>query len=270
MARPRAAPEPPSDAVGVRGSVPHRRGAARAAGTAAMLVNVGPILIACRAAICLALLDGRAWTAGELVRHAGVARSTASEHLTLLVSAGLLAEERQGRHRYLRLADDQTAQLVEDLAAAIGLPDQPSSLRTVRAARHLAVARTCYDHLAGALGVALYDALVDRRLVRVRDGLVLTPAGRTWFVDLAGPECLHQAGRRPLPRTCLDWTERRSHLGGVLGAVLYSQLLERDWLTRAAQHRAVIVTPAGTRALADLLHLDVHAPDQPPPGQGCR
>jgi DNA-binding transcriptional ArsR family regulator len=219
-----------------------------------------------RAAICLALLDGRAWTAGELARHAGVTRSTASEHLTLLVAAGLLAEERQGRHRYLRLADDQTAQLVEDLAAATGVPDRPSSLRTVRASRQLAVARTCYDHLAGALGVALFDALVDRALVGVRDGLVLTPAGRTWFVDLAGPDVLHQAGRRPLLRTCLDWTERRSHLGGVLGAALHAQLLHRAWLTRGAEHRAVTVTTEGGRALAELLGLDVHALGRQPVG----
>lgn len=211
-----------------------------------------------RAAMCLALLDGRAWTAAELAQHAGVARSTASAHLTVLVAAGLLSEQRQGRHRYLRLADDQTAQLVEDLAAVVAVPDQPSSLRAVRASRQLTAARTCYDHLAGALGVALFDALVDRALVGVRDGLVLTPAGRTWFVHLAGPDVLHRT-RRPLLRTCLDWTERRDHLGGALGSALCTQLLQRGWLTRTRQHRAVTITPAGSRALTDLLDLDAHA-----------
>lgn len=216
-----------------------------------------------RAAMCLALLDGRAWTAGELAQHAGVTRSTASAHLTVLVTAGLLSELRQGRHRYLRLADDQTAQLVEDLAAVVVVPDQPSSLRAVRASQQLTAARTCYDHLAGALGVALFDALVDRALVGVRDGLVVTPAGRSWFVDLAGPDVLHQT-RRPLLRTCLDWTERRNHLGGALGAALCTQMLQRGWLTRTQQHRAVTITPAGSRALADLLDLDAYALTETP------
>lgn len=156
-----------------------------------------------RAGICLALLDGRAWTAGELAQHVGIARSTASEHLTTLVAAGLLAEQRQGRHRYLRLAGPEIAQLVEDLAAAVGVPGRPSSLRAARVSHQLAAARTCYDHLAGALGVGLFDALVDAELIDTSSGLVLTPAGRTWFADLAGAQALHPRGTRPLLRSCL-------------------------------------------------------------------
>ncbi|HUG84053.1 MAG TPA: metalloregulator ArsR/SmtB family transcription factor, partial [Euzebya sp.] len=186
-----------------------------------------------RTAMCLALLDRRAWTAGELARHVGVARSTASAHLTVLVQAGLLIEERQGRHRYVRLADAEMAQLVEDLAATVGEPRRPTSLRTVRADWHLAMARTCYDHLAGALGVGLFDALVRAQLISVDDGLVLTDSGRAWFIDLAGDAALQPVGGRPLLRTCLDWTERRSHLGGILGAELCHQLVERSWITRA-------------------------------------
>lgn len=212
-----------------------------------------------RAAMCLALLDGRAWTAGELARHAGIARSTASEHLTLLVGQGLLAEHRQGRHRYVRIADPRLAQLIEDLAEAVGQPERPSSLRSVRAASQLAAARTCYDHLAGVLGVALFDGLVAADLVAVGDGLVLTPTGRGWFTDLAGAVALQTPGSRPLLRACLDWTERRTHLGGALGAVLCQQLVERAWVTRAKNHRAVTVTPAGSRALADLLGVRVPA-----------
>jgi DNA-binding transcriptional ArsR family regulator len=216
-----------------------------------------------RAAICLALMDRRAWTAGELARHAGVAPSTASEHLTVLVSSGLLVEERQGRHRYLRLADADAAQLVEDLMAAVGVPARPSSLRTVRAAGRLATARTCYDHLAGAVGVAIFDALVGRRLVDVRHGLALTESGGAWFAELVGEDALSPAGTRPLLRTCLDWTERRSHLGGSLGASLCSQLLDRDWIVRSPQHRAVRLTAAGGRALHDVLGVDVSALDGP-------
>lgn len=222
-----------------------------------------------RAGICLALLDRRAWTAGELARHVGVTRSTASEHLNALVAAGLLAEERQGRHRYLRLADAETAQLVEDLAAAVGLPERPSSLRTVRAATQLAAARTCYDHLAGALGVAVFDALVHRELLDVRHGLVLTDAGRIWFTDFAGAAALHPASGRPLLRTCLDWTERRSHLGGALAAAVCNELFHRAWITRSTPHRAVTVTPEGSRALRDILGLDTHPLHrQKPPADG--
>src|SRR4249920_754925 len=123
-----------------------------------------------RAGMCLALMDGRAWTAGELATAAGVARSTASEHLDQLVAGGLLAEERQGRHRYLRLASPGVAQLVEDLAAHAGPSAGPQSLRAVTASAALARGRTCYDHLAGRLGVAVLDALVARDLVADRHG----------------------------------------------------------------------------------------------------
>ncbi len=206
-----------------------------------------------RVAMCLALLDGRAWTAGELARAASIARSTASEHLTILVRAGLLEELRQGRHRYLRLADPEIAQLVEDLAAAVGRPGRPSSLRTVRASRELAAARTCYDHLAGGLGVALYDGLVRNALISEDGGLALTPAGRDWFVDLAGEPALVPRRSRPLLRTCLDFTERRPHLGGALGAVLCSELLRRRWVARARDYRVVTLTAAGRGALCELL-----------------
>jgi DNA-binding transcriptional ArsR family regulator len=206
-----------------------------------------------RAAMCLALLDGRAWTATELATHAGISRPTATEHLNQLVGAGLLAEERQGRHRYVRLAGTGMAQLIEDLAVAAGEPAPARSLRTIRAAHDLAAARTCYDHLAGALGVRLFDAMVRRGLLTATGGLLVTRTGRSWFTDLAGPDVLRPEGSRPLVRTCLDWTERRPHLGGTLGAVLHQQLTARCWITRCPGSRAVRVTLAGGRALENLL-----------------
>jgi DNA-binding transcriptional ArsR family regulator len=206
-----------------------------------------------RAAICLALLDGRAWTAGELARHAGIARSTASEHLTTLVAAGLLEEVRQGRHRYLRLANHEIAQLIEDLTATVGKPERPSSLRSVRASRNLAAARTCYDHLAGTLGVQLYDGLVAAELLAVHGGLALTSAGREWFVELAGESALQTRGSRPLLRACLDFTERRPHLGGSLGALLCRELLRREWVVRSREYRVVELSEAGASALSPLL-----------------
>ncbi|MET8698406.1 winged helix-turn-helix domain-containing protein [Kitasatospora sp. NPDC004723] len=216
-----------------------------------------------RAAFCTALLDGRAWTAGELARHAGVAPSTASEHLSRLIAGGLLAEDRQGRHRYVRLAGPQAATLIEDLASfplPAGPGERPSSpvpgsLREATRTSAEARARTCYDHLAGRLGVAVRDAALARGLVADEDGPTLTDRGRSWLADL-GVELPPRAGRsggRPVVRTCLDWTERRSHLGGAFGAVLCRTALDRAWVERIGSGRALRVTPDGDRALRDLL-----------------
>ena len=205
-----------------------------------------------RATFCLALIDGRAWTAGELARHAGVAPSTASVHLDRLVRAGLLVTERQGRHRYLRLAGPEVARTVETLAGGAGPAPVPPGLRASRAASRLAAARTCYDHLAGALGVALFDGLVADGLLVTTDGLALTPPGRAWFTALAGPDPLPRTGR-PVVRACLDWTERRHHLAGTAGAVLCRALFSHGWVERGRDRRSVRITEAGRAALPDRL-----------------
>ncbi|MEU6466323.1 winged helix-turn-helix domain-containing protein [Streptomyces sp. NPDC046976] len=221
----------------------------RAAGLAAL---AGLIADETRATCLLALLDGRAWTAGELARHAGVAASTVSEHLGKLVAGGLLAQERQGRHRYVRLADARVATLVEDLAARV--PPAAGRARTLRASSAgaaMARGRTCYDHLAGRLGIALTDALTARGLLRQDTGFALTDAGMEWFA--ATGISLTPTGRRPLARGCLDWTERRPHLAGVAGAALCRHALAAGWCERIGSGRAVRVTSEGERVLASLL-----------------
>ncbi|WP_409473024.1 ArsR/SmtB family transcription factor [Streptomyces sp. HC307] len=213
-----------------------------------------------RAACLLALLDGRAWTAGELARHAGVAASTASEHLHRLVAGGVLAEERQGRHRYVRLADARVAQLVEDLAAQVApgaVVRRPRGLRETSAGSAMARGRTCYDHFAGRLGIAVTDALTARGLLLQDTGFALTDAGLRWF-DSAGI-ALDRTGRRPLARACLDWTERRPHLAGVAGAALCRHALDAGWCVRIGSERAVKVTPEGERALSELLGIEAGA-----------
>ncbi|MEU9854273.1 helix-turn-helix domain-containing protein [Streptomyces sp. NPDC047974] len=202
-----------------------------------------------RAAMVLALLDGRAWTAGELARHARVAPSTATEHLGKLVAGGVLTEERQGRHRYVRLAGPGMAQLVEELAghAGHGADPAPRSLAAASAGRAMARGRTCYDHLAGRLGIAVTDALTARGLLRQDTGFALTDQGLEWFAGLGVP--LVPKGRRPLARACLDWTERRPHLAGLAGAALCAHALDSGWCVRIGSGRAVKVTPAGERAL---------------------
>ncbi|MFJ8092926.1 ArsR/SmtB family transcription factor [Streptomyces griseofuscus] len=221
----------------------------RAAGLAAL---AGLIADETRAMCLLALLDGRAWTAGELARHAGVAASTVSEHLGKLVAGGLLAQERQGRHRYVRLADARGAALVEDLAARV--PPAAGRVRTLRATSAgaaMARGRTCYDHLAGRLGIALTDALTARGLLRQDTGFALTDAGVRWFA--ATGISLTPTGRRPLARGCLDWTERRPHLAGVAGAALCRHALDAGWCERIGSGRAVRVTREGERVLRSLL-----------------
>ncbi|BBH68596.1 transcriptional regulator [Actinoplanes sp. OR16] len=225
-----------------------------------------------RAAICLALLDGRAWTAGELAAHAGVARSTATEHLNRLLGGGLLSEVRQGRHRYVRLAGPGVAQLLEDMTSALqpgpappraparGLgaitgtgPAPARGLKAITAAEALRRGRTCYDHLAGRLGIAVTDAMTARGLLDQTGGFALTAAGRRWFTGTLGLDV--QAGTRPQARGCLDWTERRPHLAGVAGARLCEHFFASDWLIRIGSGRAVRLTAAGEIALRELLHV---------------
>ncbi|WP_047871060.1 helix-turn-helix transcriptional regulator [Nocardiopsis sp. RV163] len=226
----------------------HAPDAARLAALASLLADPT------RAGVCLALLDGRAWTAGELARHTGVGASTVSEHLTRLVEGGLLAQERQGRHRYVRLADEAVAHLVEALAAhaAPGPAYQrPRTLRTVHADRALARARTCYDHLAGGLGCAVTRAMTQRGLLTQDTGFALTEAGVAWFAEQRIP--LARGGKRPLVRSCLDWTERLPHLAGTAGAALCRHALEAGWCARVGSGRALRVTEQGERAWRELL-----------------
>ncbi|HET6214873.1 MAG TPA: winged helix-turn-helix domain-containing protein, partial [Micromonosporaceae bacterium] len=165
-----------------------------------------------RSAFCLALLDGRVWTAGELARLAGVAPSTATEHLNRLIAGGLLTEQRQGRHRYVQLAGSHVAELLEDLSAHLPAPGRGpvpahGSLRTVTASAALARGRTCYDHLAGRLGVTVTDAMTRTGLLQQDAGFALTERGLGWLTTELGtdPASL-RASRRPVARGCLDWT----------------------------------------------------------------
>jgi DNA-binding transcriptional ArsR family regulator len=201
-----------------------------------------------RATFCLALLDGRAWTAGELAREAKVAVSTASEQLDRLVGGGLLTEHRQGRHRYLRLAGPETAAVIEMIAVAGKRTDErPRTMAAAHRQRNLRFARTCYDHLAGVAGVALADGLIGNGLIDNHNGLVLTGPGRTALSE-AGIETAPDT-QRPVLRECIDWTERRPHLAGAIGAAICRHAFGAGWIERIGSGRAVRVTPAGVRDL---------------------
>jgi DNA-binding transcriptional ArsR family regulator len=204
-----------------------------------------------RTAMLTALMHGRAMTAGELAREAGVTPQTASAHLARLRESGLVLVAHQGRHRYHRLAGPEVAEVLEglmDLAARTAGPKarfgpKDASLRE---------ARLCYDHLAGAAGVALYDGLVASGRLDAATGLALTPAGRHFVAELGIDLAVLEAKRRPLCRACLDWSERRTHLAGSLGAALFHRFGELGWLRPRAGSRIVEVTPPGRAGLARL------------------
>ena len=197
-----------------------------------------------------ALMAGRALTATELADHAGVARPTASAHLAALAGAGLLEVEKQGRHRYFRLANEDVAGMLEGL---MGVAHRIASgpVRTGPVDPALRQARACYDHLAGEWGVRIHDSFVRRGFLELEpDALQLTDAGRR-FVEGAGIDLAALArSRRPLCRACLDWSERRHHLAGALGAALLERYLEQGWLRRRQHSRALVVTARGRRGLA--------------------
>jgi DNA-binding transcriptional ArsR family regulator len=214
-----------------------------------------------RARILLALGDGRALAASVLASEAGVAASTASEHLSRLVAADLLTVEHHGRHRYYRLSGPDAGELLEALARFA--PASPvRSLREGTRAEALRSARTCFDHLAGRLGTGLMGALLERGALTGGDGSFrrgadrlscagdavdyrLGDEGAALLADLGIDVAALRRERRPLIRYCVDWSEQRHHLAGALGAALAQRVLELGWVERIPRHRALRITGAG-------------------------
>ena len=198
-----------------------------------------------RANILQALADGRALTAGELTWHAGVSAQTTSGHLAKLTQAHLIALEKQGRHRYFRLASPQIAEAME--ALMIVAANGPKRYRPVGPRDEaLRTARTCYDHLAGRLAVAMADRLSARNFIVMSEGAaVITDKGDRFFRNFGLELDRDAKSTRPLCRTCLDWSERRSHLAGRLGAALCQQCFDLGWIKRGKDSRAVVFTQAG-------------------------
>lgn len=218
-----------------------------------------------RANILRALMDGRARTAKELAHVAGVSAQTTSGHLARLVDGELLAMAKQGRHRYFHLANSLVAEALESLMALAGERPVPRHHHQARIAADLRAARTCYDHLAGRLGVLLFDRMVATGCILPAgdtDDFVVSAEGRQLFKQL-GIDIDALAGesgrRRRFARACLDWSERSPHLAGALGAALAERCFQRGWLQRRRDSRAVTLTPAGATALAGIFGLP---PDQ--------
>jgi DNA-binding transcriptional ArsR family regulator len=208
-----------------------------------------------RADILSALLAGKALTATELAAEAGITKQTASAHLAKLLEGNLVAVEQQGRHRYFRLAAPDVAELLESL---MGVAFRAGALRTRPGPREPALrrARVCYDHLAGEMGVKLLDALLRRRLLRNGAGIEITGTGRRFFAEFGVDLELAAKSRRPLCRPCLDWSVRRDHLAGALGAALLERCFELGWASRARGSRVVNLSPRGEAALREKFGLE--------------
>lgn len=215
------------------------------AGIAALVGDPG------RANMLSALLDGRALTATELAFTAGIAPATASGHLAKLVDGRLLGVVAQGRHRYFRLASVEVARMLESIMVVAAEPE-PKRRATPRISPALRDARTCYDHLAGRLGVALTDALVSEGSLLLADEAgEVTPSGLE-ALDRFGVSAPSRGNtRRLFCRPCLDWSERRPHLAGVLGAALCRRCEELGWIRRQRDTRAVAITVEGRSGFAE-------------------
>lgn len=204
-----------------------------------------------RANMLAALVGGHAMTATELGLSAGVAASTASGHLAKLLEGRLVSVTSTGRHRYFRLASPGVARVLEDLMA-LATDGPPRHRPKSRCDDAMARARTCYDHLAGKLGVALADSMMSRGLIVLSDdGGLITDAGGHFLSDL-GVELQTKKVRRTLCRPCLDWSERRWHVGGAVGAALADRCFALGWTERRSDSRAITITAAGERAFDEL------------------
>ncbi|MFC8598877.1 MULTISPECIES: ArsR/SmtB family transcription factor [unclassified Isoptericola] len=202
------------------------------------------------------LMDGTARPAGELARAAGVGASAASEHLAVLVDAGLVTARAQGRHRYYAIAGTETADALEALGALAG-PAPVVGLRRSREAERLAGARFCYDHLAGRLGVGLTEAWLRAGWLAEPQVLVLTGAGRAGLRGVGVDVDAAVGARRPTTRACVDWTERRVHLAGALGAAVGSRFLDAGWVVRRGAGRGLGLTPEGRTLVREAWGVEV-------------
>ncbi len=198
-----------------------------------------------RANMLTALLSGKALTASELAEEAGLTRQTASSHLGKLLDGGLLSVEKQGRHRYFRLSGEEVVSALEALSVLSSTATQPR-VRTGPKDVAMRKARICYDHLAGELGVFMFDQMVERGwLVLSGEGVSLTQHGEQGLKERGVPLDLIKQKRRVLCRTCLDWSERRQHLAGSVGAALLDHILAANWARREPGSRVIAFSGQG-------------------------
>lgn len=204
-----------------------------------------------RANMLTALMGGKALTAAELAAEGSVTPQTASAHLNKMTEVAILRQRKQGRHRYYAISDENVADVI---AGLMGLAEKAGLSRTRTGPRDTALrtARSCYNHLAGEMGVILFDTLERRRyLIRTGKEIKLTDAGRRFFIEFGIDLPALERKTSPLCRECLDWSERRSHLSGNLGRAILDRFLELNWATRDTKSRAIIFSERGRAAFTD-------------------
>lgn len=211
-----------------------------------------------RAAILTALLDGRFHTASELAHMAGIKPQTASFHLAKMTEAQVVTVEKQGRHRYYGIQDPEVARVMElFLSIAPSVPIH--SFKHASENEALRLARTCYDHVAGQLGVQLMSFFIQKGILSEdQDGLHITEQGETFFTDFQIDLKKTRQKRRSFSHKCLDWSERRHHLAGALGSALLDRLFELNWIERLPTTRAIRVTADGKRGFKGIFSIEVN------------
>ncbi|KOS04440.1 ArsR/SmtB family transcription factor [Paenibacillus polymyxa] len=210
-----------------------------------------------RAAILTALLDGRFHTASELAHMAGIKPQTASFHLAKMTEAQVVTVEKQGRHRYFGIQDPEVAQVMESLLS-IAPPVPIKSFKHASENEALRLARTCYDHVAGQLGVQLMSFFIQKGILSEdQDGLHITEPGETFFTDFQIDLTQTRQKRRSFSHKCLDWSERRHHLAGALGNALLDRLFELNWIERLPTTRAIRITADGKRGIKEIFSIEV-------------
>jgi DNA-binding transcriptional ArsR family regulator len=209
-----------------------------------------------RSTILWALMDGRAYTATELSIFAETSAQNISMHLSRLVQKDLLSVEKQGRHRYYRFARQEVAYAVEALANLI--PGKPADIKfSDESGSAVRYCRTCYDHLAGKIGVAITGSLLKQQLIlQQKNTFTISAKGNKWLGALDIDMASLQSQRRILIRPCLDWSERQYHLAGAVGAALLHKMLKEDWVRRTRNSRAVIITAKGRKQLNAYFKID--------------
>lgn len=210
-----------------------------------------------RAKMLWNLLDGRAYTASELAMAADVSATAASNHLTKLLAAALVKVEVQGRHRYFSFSTPEVAYAVEALAN-LGSVSNSTGIKDVVQTGGVKYCRTCYDHLAGFAGVTITEAMEQQKILKKSGDLyVITSKGWNWLEQLGILQDNVINTRRPLTRQCLDWSERRPHLAGYLGALLLDEMLKRNWFKKVKFSRELIVSGKGSKELYALLNVQL-------------
>lgn len=204
-----------------------------------------------RAKIVWNLLDGRAYTAGELALASNLSPTSVSNHLSKLLIGEIVKVDIQGRHRYYSFANEEVAYVVESIATLT------KGKKTSKPEKHLnkndiKFCRTCYDHLAGKVGVLIVDKLVSRKIIELKDKtFIVTNNGNAFFSDFGLDLIELQKQKRYFSKACLDWSERKYHLAGALGAAILDRMLQLDWVRRTKNSRAIIITSIGQSGLRD-------------------